>query len=65
VGKTLIIIWLIFSIAWSGLMIFTFMLGAGMSPGDSNSGIPFLAYWFAPIVIPAFIYRLLKKRKKH
>jgi len=61
--KILIIIWAVFSIGWSAMMIFIFYLGAGMSVGDPHVEFGFFAYWFAPILIPAVIYRFLKWRK--
>ena len=63
--KTLIIIWVIFSMGWSGMCIFAFLLGAGMSVGDPNEGLAFLLYWFGPISIPLVIYKLFGKQKKH
>ena len=61
--KALIIIWVVFSISWSATMMFVFMLGAGMSTGDHNEGFGFMAYWFAPILIPYFIYRYFNKHR--
>jgi urea transporter len=55
--KILVALWWIFSIGWSGMMIFVYMLGAGMSVAQSNVEIGFFAYWFAPILVPFIIYK--------
>ena len=62
VKKVLVVIWALFSIIWTGGLLFAFFLGASMSPGDSNEGIGFLIYWLAPITIPFFVYRFICKR---
>jgi len=63
IHKVLIVTWAIFSLVWSSVCIFALFLGAGMSVGDSNTGIAFLAYWLGPILVPLLIYKLLRKRK--
>jgi hypothetical protein len=48
------------------MLIWVFLLGAGMSPGDANISIGFFLYWLAPIVVPALLYRvILKLRSRH
>jgi len=61
VKKVLKIIWVLFSAVWTTALLFAFFLGAGMSPGDSNEGLGFLAYWLVPIIIPFVIYKLVCK----
>ncbi len=64
VRKALVVIWVVFGIAWSVLLIFALFLGAGMSVGDANLEPAFLLYWFGPIGVPAVIYRLISKRRR-
>jgi len=61
--KALIIIWAIFSIGWSAVCLFAYFLGAAMSPGDAHAGLPFLAYWLGPVLVPFLIYRFFMKRR--
>ena len=56
--KILVTLWWIFTIGWSAMMIFVYMLGAGMSVGNANAGFGFFAYWFVPILLPFVIYKL-------
>jgi hypothetical protein len=58
--KVLIAIWIIFSLGWSGMFIFIYLLGAGMSPGDALVEAEFFFYWFTPIVVPALVYKVVR-----
>ena len=59
--KVLVAIWIVFSLGWSGMMIFIYLLGAGMSPGDAHVSIGFFLYWFIPILVPALVYWGVRK----
>jgi hypothetical protein len=56
--KILVTLWWIFTIGWSVMMIFVYMLGAGMSVSNANVEFGFFAYWFAQILVPFVIYKL-------
>jgi hypothetical protein len=57
IRKILIGLWATFSVLWSAMCIFAFLLGAGMSVGDAHAGLAFLLYWSLPIGIPFAIYK--------
>jgi Zn-dependent protease with chaperone function len=61
--KILISIWVIFTLGWSGMIAFIYMLGAGTSPGDANVSIGFILYWLVPILVPALVYLAVSKFK--
>ena len=60
--KVLIGPWFIFTLLWSAMNIFAWLLGGGASPFGANTDFTFFVYWFGPIVVPAVIYRHLRKR---
>jgi hypothetical protein len=59
--KVLITIWVVFCLGWSAMCIGIYFVGAGLSPMDANISAGFFAYWLVPVLVPALLYRLIRK----